>query len=198
MHLMAKAAMEAGAAGIRANSVRDVVKIKEAVNLPVIGLIKKQYEGFPQHITVTMEEIDQLIDVKTDIIALDCTLRDRVDGKTINEFIKEIKNKYPEAILMADVSTLEEGINAWKAGVEFVGTTLSGYTPYSKQVDGPDFDLVSNLAKTVTIPVIAEGKIHSPEQAKRMLEIGAYAVVVGGAITRPLEITKRFVDTMNS
>ena len=91
MHLMAKAAMEAGAAGIRANSVRDVVKIKEAVNLPVIGLIKKQYEGFPQHITVTMEEIDQLIDVKTDIIALDCTLRDRVDGKTINEFIKEIK-----------------------------------------------------------------------------------------------------------
>ena len=99
---------------------------------------------------------------------------------------------------MADVSTLEEGINAWKAGVEFVGTTLSGYTPYSKQVDGPDFDLVSNLAKTVTIPVIAEGKIHSPEQAKRMLEIGAYAVVVGGAITRPLEITKRFVDTMNS
>lgn len=198
MPLMAKAAMEAGAAGIRANSKRDVMKIKEQVNLPVIGLIKKQYEGYPQHITVTMAEIDELVEAKTDIIALDCTLRDRVDGKTINEFIKEIKNKYPEAILMADVSTLEEGINAWKAGVEFVGTTLSGYTPYSKQVEGPDFDLVNELAKTVTIPVIAEGKIHSPEQAKRMLEIGAYAVVVGGAITRPLEITKRFVDTMNS
>ena len=198
MPLMAKAAMEAGAAGIRANSKRDVMKIKEQVNLPVIGLIKKQYEGYPQHITVTMAEIDELVEAKTDIIALDCTLRDRVDGKTINEFIKEIKNKYPEAILMADVSTLEEGINAWKAGVEFVGTTLSGYTPYSKQVEGPDFDLVNELAKAVTIPVIAEGKIHSPEQAKRMLEIGAYAVVVGGAITRPLEITKRFVDTMNS
>ena len=196
MPLMAKAAMEAGAAGIRANSIRDVIKIKEAINLPVIGLIKKQYEGYPQHITVTMEEINQLMKAKTDIIALDCTLRDRVDGKTINEFIKEIKNKYPEAVLMADVSTLEEGINAWKAGVEFVGTTLSGYTPYSKQVEGPDFDLVNSLAKKVTIPVIAEGRIHSPEQAKRMLEIGAYAVVVGGAITRPLEITKRFVNAM--
>lgn len=198
MPLMAKAAMEAGAAGIRANSKRDVMKIKEQVNLPVIGLIKKQYDGYPQHITVTMAEIDELVEAKTDIIALDCTLRDRVDGKTINEFIKEIKNKYPEAVLMADVSTLEEGINAWKAGVEFVGTTLSGYTPYSKQVEGPDFDLVKELAKAITIPVIAEGKIHSPEQAKRMLEIGAYAVVVGGAITRPLEITKRFIDTMNS
>lgn len=198
MPLMAKAAMEAGAVAIRANSQRDVEEIKRTVNLPVIGLIKKQYQNFPQHITVTMEEIDKLMGVKTDIIALDCTLRDRVDGKTINEFIKDIKNKYPEAVLMADVSTVEEGINAWKAGVDFVGTTLSGYTEYSRQEDGPDFEIVSTLAKTISIPVIAEGKIHTPEQAKKMLEVGAYAVVVGGAITRPLEITKRFINAMNS
>lgn len=198
MPLMAKAAMEAGAVAIRANSQRDVAEIKRIVNIPVIGLIKKQYQNFPQHITVTMEEIDKLMEVKTDIIALDSTLRDRVDGKTINEFIKDIKNKYPQAVLMADVSTVEEGINAWKAGVDFVGTTLSGYTEYSRQEDGPDFEIVSTLAKTISIPVIAEGKIHTPEQAKKMLEVGAYAVVVGGAITRPLEITKRFINAMNS
>lgn len=198
MPLMAKAAMEAGAVAIRANSQRDVAEIKRIVNIPVIGLIKKQYQNFPQHITVTMEEIDKLMEVKTDIIALDSTLRDRLDGKTINEFIKDIKNKYPQAVLMADVSTVEEGINAWKAGVDFVGTTLSGYTEYSRQEDGPDFEIVSTLAKTISIPVIAEGKIHTPEQAKKMLEVGAYAVVVGGAITRPLEITKRFINAMNS
>ena len=198
MPLMAKAAREAGAVAIRANRQRDVAEIKRIVNIPVIGLIKKQYQNFPQHITVTMEEIDKLVEVNTDIIALDCTLRDRVDGRTINEFIRDIKNKYPQAVLMADVSTVEEGINAWKAGVDFVGTTLSGYTEYSRQEDGPDFEIVSTLAKTISIPVIAEGKIHTPEQAKKMLEVGAYAVVVGGAITRPLEITKRFINAMNS
>ena len=181
MPLMAKAAMEAGAVAIRANSQRDVAEIKRIVNIPVIGLIKKQYQNFPQHITVTMEEIDKLVEVNTDIIALDCTLRDRVDGRTINEFIRDIKNKYPQAVLMADVSTVEEGINAWKAGVDFVGTTLSGYTEYSRQEDGPDFEIVSTLAKTISIPVIAEGKIHTPEQAKKMLEVGAYAVEVRGA-----------------
>lgn len=97
---------------------------------------------------------------------------------------------------MADISTLEEGINAYKAGVDFVGTTLNGYTPYTKDDMGPNFKLVENLVKAIPIPVIAEGRIHTPEQAKKMLELGAYAVVVGGAITRPLEITNRFLEGM--
>lgn len=200
MPLMAVAAKEAGAAGIRTNSKRDVEEIRKVVDLPIIGLIKKSYDGFPQYITVTMKEIDELVEAKADIIALDCTMRERPEAKTINEFIKKIKEKYPDILLMADISTFEEGVNAEKAGVDFVGTTLSGYTPYSKKSDGPDFNLVENLAKTLRIPVIAEGKVHEPKQAKKMLELGAFAVVVGGAITRPLEIAQRFVkeiDTVN-
>ena len=200
MPLMAVAAKQAGAAGIRTNSKRDVEEIRKVVDLPIIGLIKKSYDGFPQYITVTMKEIDELVEAKADIIALDCTMRERPEAKTINEFIKKIKEKYSDILLMADISTFEEGVNAEKAGVDFVGTTLSGYTPYSKKSDGPDFNLVENLAKTLRIPVIAEGKVHEPKQAKKMLELGAFAVVVGGAITRPLEIAQRFVkeiDTVN-
>lgn len=198
MPLMARAAKMAGAAAIRTNGVLDVMEIKKETNLPVIGLIKGQYEGFEQHITVTMREIDQLVEAKADIIALDCTMRDRVDGRTINEFIVAIKEKYPEVLLMGDISTYEEGINAEKAGVDFVGTTLSGYTSYSKQSKEPDFELVEMLSKDLEIPVIAEGKIHYPEQARKMLELGAFSVVVGGAITRPMEITSRFIEKMKN
>lgn len=196
MPLMAKAAILGGACGIRTNSYRDVSKIKQAVSVPVIGLIKKKYGKFPQHITVGMDEIDDLVEAKADIIALDCTLRERYDGLTINEFIKKIKEKYPNILLMADISTLEEGINAYKAGVDFIGTTLNGYTPYTENDPAPNFDLVKKLVECIPVPVIAEGRIHTPEQAKKMIDTGAFAVVVGGAITRPLEITKRFIEGM--
>lgn len=197
MPLMARAAIQAGAKGIRTNGILDVTEIKKEVKVPVIGLIKKQYSGFPQYITVGMQEIDELVSAGADIIALDCTMRKRYDGKTINEFIKSIKDKYPEIILMADISNFEEGKNAEIAGVDLVGTTLSGYTPYTETLDTtPNFKLVEELVKELKIPVIAEGRIHNPEQAKKMLELGAYAVVVGGAITRPLEIATRFIKGM--
>ena len=196
MPLMARAALQAGAKGIRTSGVLDVVEIKKEVKVPVIGLIKRQYEGFSQYITVTMREVDELVEAGSDIIALDCTMRDRGDGKSINDFIKEIKEKYPEVILMADISNFEEGVNAEKAGVDLVGTTLNGYTDYTLDDESPNFNLINRLSKTLNIPVIAEGRIHTPEQAKKMLENGAYAVVVGGAITRPLEITTRFVKGM--
>ena len=194
MYLMARAAKQAGSPCIRTSSVRDVVAIKEETNLPVIGIIKINYEGYDSYITPTMKEIDELVEADSDIIALDCTMRKRGDGTTINEFITQIKEKYPDIILMADISTYEEGVNAWKCGVDLVGTTLSGYTDYSPKVDGPDTELVHKLSTTLDIPVIAEGKVHTPDQALQMLEAGAYAVVVGGAITRPLEIAARFIQ----
>ena len=197
MPLMARAAKLGGACAIRTNSVRDVVGIKEETGLPIIGIIKKQYDGFEQHITVTMNEVDQLVGAGADIVALDCTLRERVDGRTVKEFIQAIKEKYPKILLMADISTYEEGINAYESGIDFIGTTLSGYTSYSKHSDNPDYDLVEKLAKDVEIPIIAEGRIHSPEQARKMIELGAFAVVVGGAITRPLEITKLFIQALS-
>ncbi len=197
MPLMARAAKKAGACAIRTNGVRDVIGIKKETQLPVIGIIKKSYEGYEQYITVTMDEIDKLVEAGADIIALDCTLRERKDGKTVAEHIKSIKEKYPDILLMADISNLEEGINAWKSGVDLVGTTLSGYTDYTPKLDGPDYELVKSLVEAIDIPVIAEGRVHYPNQAVEMLKLGATAVVVGGAITRPLEITSRFMDAIN-
>lgn len=192
MPFMAKAAQMAGCKCIRTSSVRDVIGIKEMTGLPVIGLIKRAYEGYDSYITPTMREIDELTAAGADIIALDCTLRRRGDGSTINDFLDRIHEKYPDIRLMADISTLDEGINAWKAGADIISTTMSGYTPYSPQTDGPDFSLAEKLVREVPVPVIAEGKIHTPEQAKKMLLTGVHAIVVGGAVTRPLEIASRF------
>ncbi|SHM66321.1 N-acylglucosamine-6-phosphate 2-epimerase [Anaerosporobacter mobilis DSM 15930] len=196
MYLMARAAKQAGATCIRTNSVRDVIAIKEETKLPVIGLIKKQYEGYESYITPTLKEVTELVEAEADVIALDCTMRRRGDGTTINEYIAKIKELYPDLVLMADISTYEEGVNAWKCGVDLVSTTMSGYTPYSLKVEGPDFELVKKLIEAVDIPVIAEGRVHTPELAKAMLETGAYAVVVGGAITRPFEIATRFMSAI--
>lgn len=194
MYLMARAAKMAGSPAIRTNSVRDVIAIKKETGLPVIGLIKREYEGSEVYITPTMKEVDELVDAKSDVIALDCTFSKRLNDESINDFIKSIKEKYPDVILMADISTYEEGINAYKCGVDMVGTTMNGYTPQSIKENINNLELVKKLTKEISIPVIAEGKVHYPHQVREMLDAGAYSVVVGGAITRPLEIAQRFIN----
>ena len=198
MYLMARAAKQAGTPAIRTSSIRDVIAIKEETGLPVIGLIKIKYPGFESYITPTMKEVDELVEAGSDVIALDCTDMKRGDGKTVAEFITEVRNKYPDAVLMADISTYEEGVRAWKLGMDIVGTTMSGYTSHSPKLEGSDYELVKKLSQTVDIPVIGEGRVHSPEDAVKMLDAGAFAVVVGGAITRPLEIATRFIKAVEN
>ena len=180
MPLMAKAAAQSGAVGIRANTVRDITQIKAVVDLPVIGIIKKDYPGTPMYITVTMAEVDALVECGVDILAVQGTSALRPDGSTAADFIRQIKAKYPQQLIMADIATLEEAMACAEAGADFVGTTMRGYTPETKGIDDIDFAFITELTQKCPAKVIAEGHIHSPEQAVQALQAGAFALVVGG------------------
>ncbi len=194
MGRMAYAAYVGGASGIRANTVADIKEIKTTVDLPIIGIIKHQYGDNNVYITPTMTEIDALVAEGVDVIAIDGTKRERPDGRTLENLMKEVRAKYPDQLFMADISCAEEAVECERLGFDIVGTTLVGYTEYTKGND-PLTELAKVVA-AVKIPVIGEGNLDTPAKAKKALETGAYAVVVGGAITRPQQITRKFVTEM--
>ena len=198
MGRMALAAKEGGAAGIRANTKEDIIEIRKNVDLPIIGIIKRDYPGCKVYITPTMKEIDELMEVKPEIIALDATESLRPNGVILDEFYAQIRKKYPDQLLMADCSTYEEAIHADQLGFDFIGTTLVGYTEQSKnmKIEENDFELIKKIVKNVKHNVIAEGNINTPEKVKRVMQLGVFSIVVGSAITRPQLITKTFVEAL--
>lgn len=197
MAKMALAAKEGGAVGIRANSYSDIIAIKKEIDLPLIGIVKRCYDDSEVYITPTEKEVDEIASAKAEIIAIDATLRKRHGDTTLESIVKYIRKKYPGIFLMGDISTYEEGINAYKLGFDLISTTLSGYTPYTKEVMLPDFNLLKKLIKAVEIPVICEGGIWTLEHVENCFSIGAYSAIIGTAITRPKEITERFVVKTN-
>ncbi len=193
MMRMAKAAEMGGAVGIRANTPQDCLEIKENVKLTLIAIYKKVYGNNNVYITPTIEEVKSLLPVNAEIIAVDATRRPRPDGKTLEEFYNDIRKIY-NGLIMADISDFEEAVEAERIGFDIVSTTLSGYTDYTLSRPKPDIELIKKLKEILKIPIIAEGNVETPELAVKCLEMGAFAVVAGGAITRPQLITKRFVD----
>jgi len=200
MGRMALAAKQGGAFGIRANTKEDISEIKKTVDLPVIGIVKRNYEGCDVYITPTMKEIEELMEVKPEIIAIDATVSSRPKGVSIDDFFQKVKEKYPNQLFMADCSTVEEAIHADELGFDFIGTTLVGYTKQSShlKIEKNNFEILREILKKVKHPVIAEGNINTPQKAKRVLELGAYSVVVGSAITRPQLITKSFAQEIET
>lgn len=198
MGKMAMAAKEGGAVGIRANSKEDIQVIKKTTKLPVIGIVKRDYDPYDVFITATMKEIDELAESGCDMIALDATDRVRPNGLHLKKFLDQIREKYPSILLMADASTVEEVLAAEKLGFDCVSTTLMGYTEKSKGHDiaDNDFERLKEILSKVSVPVIAEGNVDTPEKARRCFELGVHSVVVGSAITRPQLITKRFVESI--
>lgn len=195
MAAVAVAAAQGGAVGIRANYPQDIAAIRKAVKLPVIGIYKIDLPGFAVRVTPTVESAIAVARAGADIIALDCTARPHPDGLRLNELIRLIHAE-THCPLMADVSNYEEGFTAQAAGADLVATTLSGYTSATPISEAPDFELLHRLASDLSVPVIAEGRIATPQQAAEAIHLGAFAVVVGSAITRPAWITARFVREM--
>lgn len=196
MMAMLQSVINGGAAGLRVAGKRDVINAK-TFNVPVIGLTKpdKLPENWKSvvYITPGIKEVKELIEAGADIIAFDGTSRQRPDGCNLEQIIQLIH--FTGKLAMADISTLEEGINCAELGADIISTTLAGYTDESGEAgDGPDFELLAKLVKSIEKPIFMEGRVWYPEEVRKAFELGAHSVVIGSAITRPHLITKRFVE----
>lgn len=196
MALFARAAEMGGAIGIRTQGIEKLRAIKAAVKLPVIGLLKTVFADGSVCITGSFDEVEQLIVAGSDIVAIDGTFRER-EGMDGPNFIKEVKRRFG-CIVLADIATYEEAKACECAGADCISTTLNGYTPYTLQdLTGPNYDVLSSCVKGLHIPVFAEGRYNTPEEASKAIKLGAYAVVSGTAITRPRVITCWFANEIS-
>lgn len=196
--LLARAAVMGGAVGIRTEGIEKIKRVISDVNVPIIGLIKSKFDDGSVKITGSFEEVEQLVKIGCSIIAVDGTFRKR-ENLTGPEFIRELRKHY-SILILADVSNLEEGIACAKYGADAITTTLSGYTPETLHLNNgtPDFKLLQELVREVKVPVLAEGRYNTPQDCVKAIEFGAWAVVVGTAITRPRIITSWFVKAIKS
>lgn len=198
MTAMAKAAEIGGAAGVRVNGPVDLAAVRKAVQLPIIGIYKRRDLDPDVYITPSLAEVEVLVRAGANIVAVDATLRPRRYGSQPAELIHQIKQRYPAVLVMADVSTLNEGLQAAEVNVDIIATTLSGYTPYSRQMEEPDLQLVEELVRDTKCTVVAEGRYGTPQKVAEAFARGAYAVVVGTAITNPLALVERFASAVPS
>ena len=197
MGLFAKAAEMGGAKAIRSEGIEKIIAIKKATKLPVIGLMKSKFSDGTVCITGTFREVEQLIEAGCDIIAIDGTFRER-DGYSGPEFIREVKQRFG-CLVLADIATCEEAVACEQAGADAVSTTLNGYTPETLSDENtPNFNILKDVIEHVSVPVFAEGRYNTPSDAGRAIQLGAYGVIVGSAITRPRVITSWFVNAIDN
>lgn len=195
---MAIAAELGGANAIRACWSENISAIKKKVNIPIFGInkiIPKNYNKMEDIIiTPTLAAAKAVYYAGADIIAVDCTVRNRT-AEDVAKLIRSIKNNL-DILVMGEVSTVEEGIQAESYGVDIISTTIAGYTHYSRQIEEPDYQLVKELVKKTRLPINAEGRYKNPTEVKKAFECGAWTVTVGSAITRPHFITKQFIESI--
>ncbi len=192
MAAMARAAEQGGAGGLRVQGAVDVAAVRAVSALPLIGLLKRDDPGFAVHITPDFAAAQMV--AAADVIAIDGTGRPR-SGEAVPVLVRRIQAELGRAV-MADIATVDDALAAQAAGADYIATTLSGYTDDSPRQSGPDLDLLVAAVARCSVPVIAEGRYDTPDLVARAFELGAYAVVVGTAITNPREITRRFVRAM--
>jgi N-acylglucosamine-6-phosphate 2-epimerase len=192
---MAEAAEAGGAVAIRAEGLRDISEIRKVVSIPIIGLIKSKNPNTPVIITPLLEDVYALLEAGSDLIAVDATLRKRLDGALGQEFVAQAKAA--GAQVLADIDDLNSALESEKSGAVAVCTTLAGYTS-DLVPEFPDIDLVKSCSSHCAVPVIAEGRYHSPELVKQAFDAGAWSVCVGSAITDPWLTTKRFIKILNN
>ncbi len=188
----ARAAVLGGAVGIRANYVSDIIAINKEVDVPIIGIIKEVYDDSDVYITPTLKEVKKLLATGCEVIALDATARPRPSGEKLEKLVDYIRKNAPETEIMADCSNFEEAKAADEMGFDYIGSTLRGYTEYTNGMAIPDCNFLRKMKEELNAKIIAEGGIWEVSQLNEVLECDPYAVVIGSAITRPADITKRF------